>query len=132
MTRQLIVILLAVIFIASCSEKDRVPKGILPQSKMESVLWDMISADEFVSGYSLLQNPSLDRKQESFKLYDEIFSIHKITAKEFRNSLSFYQSHPSLLVSILDSITAKHNVVPARSERPLLKDSLNLKIKAIE
>ena len=132
MTRQVPVIFLLAAIVAACSGKNEIPGGILSQQKMESILWDMISADEFVSGYVLPKNPSVDRKQESLKLYDRIFNIHKIDKEEFRKSLSFYQSHPSLLMNVLDSINARHNVMPSRPIHPKLTDSPKLKDKAIQ
>lgn len=132
MIRQLPVIFLVAAILAACSGKNKIPDGILPQQKMESILWDMISADEFVSGYVMPKNPSLDRKQESLRLYDKIFHIYKVDKEEFWKSLSFYQSHPSLLMNVLDSINAKHSVIPSRSIHPKLIDSLKLKDKAIQ
>ena len=131
MIRSLPVILLAFI-IFSCSGKNKIPKDILSQPKMEAVLWDMISADEFVAGYVLPKDPSMDKKQESIKLYDEIYRIHKTNQEQFEKSLSFYQSHPSLLMDVLDSINAKHSTVISRPSRIILADTLRMKNKVAQ
>jgi hypothetical protein len=131
MIRSLPVVLLAFVMLA-CSGKNKIPKGILPQSQMESVLWDMISADEFVAGYVLLKDPSLDKKQESLKLYDQVYSIHKTNKEEFQKSLSFYQSHPYLLMDVLDSINAKHSALTSRPSKIILADTLKLKNKVAQ
>jgi hypothetical protein len=39
--------LLAVVILAGCSGKDKVPSGIIPREEMGNILWDMIEADQF-------------------------------------------------------------------------------------
>jgi hypothetical protein len=99
---------------------------------MEAVLWDMISADEYIAGYVLLKDPSLNKKNESIKLYDEIYRIHKISKEQFEKSLSFYQSHPQLLMDVLDSINAKHSAVINRPSRIILADTLRRQNKVAQ
>jgi len=131
MIRSLSFFLLVFILLA-CSGKNKIPNGILSQPQMESVLWDMISADEFVAGFVLLKDPSLDKKQESIKFYDEVYRIHKTNKRQFEKSLSFYQSHPSLLMDVLDSITAKHSSLSSQPSRIILGDTLRSKIKVAQ
>ena len=123
MIRSLSVFLLVFILLA-CSGKNKIPRDILSQPQMEAVLWDMISADEFVAGYVLPKDPSIDKKRESIKLYDEIYQIHKTNKDQFEKSLSFYQSHPNLLMDVLDSINAKHSTLGSRSSRIIVGDTL--------
>ena len=131
MIRSLSVFLLAFILLA-CSGKNTIPKGILSQPQMESVLWDMISTDEFVAGFILPKDPSLDKKQESIKLYEEVYRIHKTNKEQFKRSLSFYQSHPSLLMNVLDSINAKHTTVINHQPRIILADTLRTQSKVAQ
>jgi hypothetical protein len=132
MIRLLSIAFLAAFAIAACTGKNKIPKGILSRPKMEAVLWDLISADEFVSGYILPQNPSIDRKKESFKLYDQVFRMDKTSSDEFRKSLSFYQSHPYLLKDILDSINSNHETLSFQHSRIILYDSIKLQNKAVQ
>ena len=131
MIRSLPAILL-VFIVLSCSGKNKIPKGVLSQPQMEAVLWDMISADEFVAGYVLPKDPSINKKEKSIKLYDEIYRIHKINKEQFEKSLSFYQSHPSLLMDVLDSINAKHTNVINRPSYIILADSLQIQNKVAQ
>ena len=132
MIRSLPAVLLAFI-VLSCSGKNKIPKDVLSQPQMEAVLWDMISADEFIAGYVLPKDSSLDKKQESIKLYDEIYRIHKTSKEKFEKSLSFYQSHPSLLMDVLDSINAKHsNNTINRPSHIILADSLRIQNKVAQ
>ena len=98
---------------------------------MEAILWDMLNADEFVSGYVLPKNPALDRKQESIKLYEQIFRIHQTNREEFQKSFSFYRAHPALLKAVLDSINAKQSSTLFGPLRPKLVDSVLLQKKRI-
>ncbi|MDP9229987.1 MAG: DUF4296 domain-containing protein, partial [Bacteroidota bacterium] len=85
----------------SCSN-NKVPKGILPEPKMGNVLWDLIRADEFVLNY--VHDSTRSKKQESIKLYQQVFQIHKITKEEFEKSFSFYKKHPEILQPLLDTL----------------------------
>src|SRR5215813_352679 len=96
--------------IFSCARKDK-HGSILPEKKMRDVMWDMIRADQYATDY-LLRDSTKKRKEESVKLYDEIFRIHKITADEFKKSLAYYSSRPDLLRDIIDSLATRKNELP--------------------
>ena len=97
--RFLLCILLLLSF--SCANKEK-PK-YLSANKMRAVMWDMIRADQYVSDY-LLKDSTKKKKDESLKLYDEIFRIHGITEEQFKKSLDHYTSSPDLFKPIIDSL----------------------------
>ena len=33
----------------ACSDKDKLPEGVLPKQKMREIMWDMIRAGEFLN-----------------------------------------------------------------------------------
>ena len=89
----------------SCSDKNKVPAGVLSMQNMREVLWDMAKADRFVSEF--VEKDSLkDKKAESIKLYEEVFALHKISRETFQKSLAFYESRPDLLKTVFDSLSA--------------------------
>jgi len=98
------------IIIFSCARKEK-QGGILPEKKMREVMWDLIRADQYVTDF-LLRDSTRKKKEESVKLYDEIFRIHKITADEFKKSLAYYSSRPELLSGIIDSLATRKNELP--------------------
>jgi hypothetical protein len=100
-------ILLLVILFFSCSEKEKKPH-VLSENKMRAVMWDMIRADQYVSDL-LLKDSTRNKKDESAKLYEEIFHIHKITRVEFKKSLNYYTSQPDLFRPIIDSLAKRKN-----------------------
>ena len=117
------ILLIALFF--SCADKAGKPQ-YLSQNKMREVMWDMIRADQYVSDF-LLKDSTKKKKQESEKLYDEIFHIHQITEPEFKRSFDYYTSRPDLFKPIVDSLAKRKNDVIPFFGHPgtrLNKDSL--------
>lgn len=90
---------------------------------MVSVVWDLLRADEFLSAYVLPKDTSLNKKDESARYYEEIFKLHQTNKKTFQKSFTFYQSHPTLMKQLLDSLNAKGNAVKLEEDQPKLTDS---------
>src|SRR5687768_11449882 len=99
----LFIISILFIFLFSCIKKQKIPNNILDQDQMTLLLWDMIRADEFVYNY-VMKDSTLDKKQESIKLYEQVFRLHGTTKEEFEKSLAFYQARPDLLKPVMDSL----------------------------
>ena len=104
-------------FLMACSE-GKVPAGVIPPSKMENVLWDVLLADQ-TAGYYTQKDSSLNALQEHAGLYQQLFQIHKITKEDFKKSLQYYETHPPLLKPILDSLQ-KRSERAVSNEKPLL------------
>ncbi len=94
-------------FVLACSNKNDLPEGILPPPKMQEVMWDMIRAGEFLNGYILNRDSSIDKPAVSQKWYYKMYQVHKISKKDFDRSFAFYQDHPLLMKSLLDSLSKK-------------------------
>jgi hypothetical protein len=108
MNRLLLVCLSAMVWcLVSCTDKDKIPAGILPKEKMQKVLWDMILAERFRE--SFIKDSSKDLKAESFKLYAQVFEVHKISKDEFIKSYKFYMSRPDIARSMFDSLSTQAN-----------------------
>lgn len=91
-----------VFFLFACSP-NRVPKDVLPQEKMEAVLWDVLLADQ-TAEYYMEQDTAVKALEKHTELYQQVLEIHKISKGEFKKSLQFYEAHPQLLKSIFDSL----------------------------
>lgn len=83
------------------------PKDVLPQEKMQAVLWDIAKGGEFVNGYIYYRHPNLNRAVVNQAVLKQIFALHKISKKEFEKSLEYYQHKPDVFVAMLDSINAQ-------------------------
>jgi len=113
--------IIALLLFFSCKQKTKVPDTILPVNKMEKVLMDILLADEFYN-----QKQADSATIDSFNrtnLYKAVFTLHKTNKDEFRKSLNFYEGHPDLLKTILDSVRSKAN------KKPPLKTEIPLKTK---
>ncbi len=105
-------------FVAGCKNKNSLPGGILPQKKMQAIVWDIMRADQFLADYVINKDTSLDKTTESLKYYQRIFAIHDVTKEEFQHSFSYYQDHPALFKAIMDSINAPEKVAPTTPVQP--------------
>jgi hypothetical protein len=113
-----VLILFVSLLSAGCKSRNKIPVNILPQSKMQAVMWDMVRADQFLNDFVLHTGSSRDPKGESIKLYQQIFRIHHITQEEFQQSFLYYRAHPDLLKVVLDSLNAHSNNGPPQVYKP--------------
>jgi len=120
-----LLILYVSLLIAGCKSRDPIPNNVLPQKEMQVVVWDMMRVDQFLTDYVLPKDSSLNRRTESIKLYQQVFTIHKISKEEFQRSFSFYRSHPALLKVIMDSLSKLSTAAPTEIIKPqLITDSV--------
>ena len=98
-----------VIFLSTgCTNQYKVPGDIMPKEKMEKVLWDMIMADRYAT-ITLSRDSSKNIKEETFKMYDQIFTINKISRQEFVKSFKYYLDRPDISQVMLDSLATRAN-----------------------
>jgi hypothetical protein len=97
-------------FAISCTNKKKIPKDILQQQKMQAVLWDMISAGEFLSTFVLNKDSLVNKDSTSLKIYGQVFQVHRITKEQFEKSYSYYRDHPELIKEIVDSLNKKQGI----------------------
>jgi len=94
-----IIILLS---LGGCSRfKDPKPADLIPQEKMIQVLVDVHVADALVEHKSGMQNPNLPLTNA---LYTQIYHNYGITAKQFRSSYKYYESHPVLMDNLYTQV----------------------------
>ena len=103
-----------------CTEKPKVPKGIISQNEMRKLMWDLMRADAYVSDF-VMKDTSRNQKTESIILYEQIFNMHSTTREAFKKSLAFYEEHPDLLKTITDSL---------RADERKAQEQQNLTVKA--
>lgn len=116
--RNIIISLLIMIIFLACSGKDKLPDGVLDSEKMEVVMWDIIRADEVVNE-RVRKDSTLNKKEESLKLYDQVFAIHKISKDNFDKSLNYYQSRPDRLKPIFDSLSSHEATITGEKYKPV-------------
>lgn len=102
---RLLLILFFCFSLYSCA--DDIPKDIMPQKKMQAVLWDMMNTGEFLNTYVLYKDTATNKNAESQKWYNKVYKMHAITKADFDKSYDYYTSHPALIKEILDSLAKK-------------------------
>ena len=105
MTRLLLVLLIGIFL--SCNNSKSVPRGIIPPDKMEKVLWDMIQTDRFAIQFLSKDSAKINVKEETFKLYEQVFRIHQTNRDEFTKSFKYYMDHPELNQRLYDSMNVR-------------------------
>jgi hypothetical protein len=107
--KQLLVIGLMFFFLfPACTNQYKVPSGIIPKEKMEKILWDMIVADRYVTSF-LSKDTTLNLQEQALSMYEQVFTLNKITKDEFAKSMKFYLERPDISKVMLDSLSAKAN-----------------------
>ncbi|PWT74774.1 MAG: hypothetical protein C5B59_10410 [Bacteroidetes bacterium] len=106
---RIITVMLAVLMLVSCSDKERVPRGIIQKEEMSKILWDIIQADQFHSLYMVKDSAKYNVKAETMELYDQVFRIHHTTKEDFDKSFQFYLAHPDITKEMFDSLSVKAN-----------------------
>ena len=102
--RALVVMICSILFLAACRRSEKIPRHVLQREKMQAVLYDMVRADQFLTDFVLIRDSTLDREDESNRLYQQVFDQHGVTREQFRESLAFYNEHPGLFKIVLDSL----------------------------
>lgn len=90
----------------SCSDKEKIPEEIIPPTKMEKVMWDMVQADRFAATFIIRDSAKVNVTDETFKMYDKVFQVHKISKDEFVKSFKFYLDRPDISKKMFDSLVS--------------------------
>lgn len=95
-----------------CANPQKVPSGIIPRERMQGILWDMVQADQFATQF-VTRDSAKNKyiREETFRLYDEVFQVNHISKDEFLKSYRFYLSRPDMLRAMLDTLNSRvqHN-----------------------
>jgi hypothetical protein len=99
----------------SCGHKDKTPSYVLSPVKMRMIFSDAFKADE-MAGYYMIHDSSYSGLKKHAEMYNTIFKIHHVSKDQFKRSLEYYETHPTLLKAMLDSMqvitdsTIKHTL----------------------
>lgn len=101
--KQILALITCFLLVSACGR----PKGILPQDKMEAVLWDIAKGSDFVNSNVYYRYPQLNRAAVNQEMLNQIFTIHQVTKESFYKSLDYYQREPDVYIAMLDSIKTR-------------------------
>ena len=121
MRTRLFIILLLYLLLPDVKIRTGYPGDIIPQKKMQAVLWDMMRADQFLTDFVFNKDSALIKERKASKLYRQVFAIHHISKEEFEKSFSYYKAHPVLLKVIMDSLSQPKAEAPTEMiNQPIL------------
>jgi len=124
---------LLVFLACACSDKNKLPKGVLHKQQMREILWDMIRAGEFLNSFVINKDSSVNKIAESEKWYNKIYQLHKTTKTEFEKSYDYYNDHPDLMKELLDSLAKRQiSTQPLKRDPAFLNDSMKFKTDTIQ
>jgi|SRR6218665_667958 len=132
MKRKGLILLMAVGLLQACSDKNKMPSDVLPQPKMQAVMWDLMRGADFLNNYVFFKGEPVDQTVESEKWNKKIFQMHKITKQQFDKSYAYYQQHPMLMKTMMDSIArikVEQPVKPSGADSTAKSDSAAKKLR---
>lgn len=100
---RILAVLVLVMFLFSCSDKEEISSTVIGMKPMQQIVWDMAQADE-VAFQRKISDSTIDLKTASFRLYDTVFAIHKISREDFYKSYEYYQRRPHLYKELMAGV----------------------------
>jgi hypothetical protein len=103
---RIILFLFLIVSLLACTNYTAIPKDVIAKEKMETILWQLIQIDQYTNSLVVkdsTQNKALARMER----YQKVFDLNKISEPEFKKSYKFYLSHPDIIKTVFDTITAR-------------------------
>jgi len=97
-----------ILFIFGCSNKNPVPKDLIPEDSLIRIIVDMHLAD------AILIEPSVQQKQmviNKSKFYNAVLKKHDISKDEFQKNLNYYSDNLEKFDSIYDKVIEELTVI---------------------
>jgi hypothetical protein len=102
--RGYMILLVLMLFACSSGKKQK----YLEPDKMKLVTWDLIKAGELYT-QKMVSDSLIRKSREETRLYAQVFAIHGITKDQFFDSYRYYEAHPGIFKTLVDSIEAYGN-----------------------
>jgi hypothetical protein len=94
------------------------PGGVIESSRMQELMWDLLRADAFITGFAGKGDSTFNQLKESVMMYRQVFEIHKTNKQQFQKSLDWYQRHPQVMRIILDTLQLRQKRVMEERSKP--------------
>ncbi|WAC11043.1 DUF4296 domain-containing protein [Dyadobacter pollutisoli] len=104
-TNGVILFVFSCLLFSSCIDEEKAPKNTLSEEQMAAILTDIHLAESRVNR---LQLRSLDSSLMIFnKLKSDIWKKHKVDTLAYRESYSYYMTHPQTMTRIYEKVNKK-------------------------
>jgi hypothetical protein len=128
---RVIAFLLMICLLPGCRQSNDIPADIIPKSKMETILWQLMQTDEFVT-YALLKDSIKGTDQERIKLYQQVLMFNKVKKEEFSKSYKYYIGHPEISKVMFDSLATRANRSREESNKPKQDTTVEKKLYPVK
>ncbi len=110
--------LIAILIIVSCTQKNDVPKGVIPPEKMANILSEIYTAEHKASNIGLkFDSSKIVMRHYELKIFDENNTNDSI----YKQSFAYYLENPSKLESVydivIDSLSLREQVLEANKNK---------------
>ncbi len=102
----------------SCSGGSDAPKDIIGRQKMETILWQLMQADEFTASAYPLRDSTHNLTTERIRRYKQVFALNQTSKEEFEKSYQYYMAHPDITKVMFDSISSRANRLRDEASHP--------------
>jgi hypothetical protein len=116
---------LLIVFILTACSSSPVPKGILPPTQMQEVVFDLIKADEFINNFAV-KDTNINIRTKRISLYEQVFNIHKTNKQDFYKSYRYYQQHPDKNKILFDTLHSVANRKKIEESKPKFAKPIDL------
>ena len=116
-------LLILLCIFSSCVGKLRIPDNVIKPEKMGNILRDIIKADALAQEISQ-RDSSKELRTINIEMYNTIFSMYSITSEQFDSSYSYYERHPSLLLTMIDTLNQRQTRIFKAKDRKFNPDSI--------
>ena len=100
--RKLLLYLGIAILVIACNSKQS-PKDLLPFKTMQTVVWQLIKADEVYTRVSPLDS-NWSKQRKNVQFYQQIFDYNKVDREQFYKTMDYLERHPVEFKELLDSV----------------------------
>lgn len=110
--------LVAILIIVSCTQKNEIPKGILPPEKMANILSQIYEAEDKATSIGL----KYDSQKVVLRHYElMILEQNNTNDSVYKESFTYYLEHPQKLETVydivIDSMSLREQVIEANREK---------------
>jgi len=108
-----------ILFFAACNLSSK-GKPVVEFPVMQKVVWELMKSDDYYTRISITDS-NLRGKHKNIQLYEQVFQLNKITAKDFYATIEYYEKHPILFKELMDSVSSLSKKENLTSIKPLIK-----------
>ncbi|MGI9138454.1 MAG: DUF4296 domain-containing protein [Sediminibacterium sp.] len=113
------ILFILVVLFAACNLTNN-NKPVVAFPVMQKVIWQLMKSEDYYTRISLADS-NLKGKHKNIELYEQVFQLNEINAKDFYATIDYYEKHPILFKELMDSVSSLSKRENLNTIRPLIK-----------